>query len=327
MNFDGEVNSTDIDDFEAIPSEGGNAVTPWDIDFDGSAVNTTDDETFFYESYNANTGFIGRGKVGSADTGNRKGYAGYEFDPSIIAYHVRHRAYLPEIGRWSRRDPIGYEGGISLYSYATLLPLILTDARGLCGEPTPPQSEPPSKPKDLSDEEACNAATGEKQWGVVVCYKGRKISCNFYPARKYFDPRIPDGTDLGNNITADCTRKHEDTHHSDVENCDKDRIEPYIPKWKPDFDQARKDREECEAHKAGLACAEARLSDCAKILKDAGLDVDYEKGIPPGKGYSPEKRKAIKSYRECVSIVKQFIEYNKGVIDEYCNGNKKDKMR
>jgi len=36
---------------------------------------------------------------------NRKGYAGYEWDPVVHVYHVRHRVLDPELGRWTRRDP------------------------------------------------------------------------------------------------------------------------------------------------------------------------------------------------------------------------------
>src|SRR5690606_29755538 len=56
---------------------------------------------------------LGRGRLSSAGVANRKGYAGYEYDPTFEGagrhlYHVRHRIYDADVGRWTRRDPIGY---------------------------------------------------------------------------------------------------------------------------------------------------------------------------------------------------------------------------
>ncbi|MBS0198571.1 MAG: hypothetical protein JSR77_17610 [Planctomycetes bacterium] len=47
----------------------------------------------------------------------RKGYAGHELDPATRQCHVRHRVYLPAMGRWGRRDPAGYVDGAELYEY------------------------------------------------------------------------------------------------------------------------------------------------------------------------------------------------------------------
>ncbi|MBL1218863.1 MAG: hypothetical protein D8M59_15395 [Planctomycetes bacterium] len=40
--------------------------------------------------------------------GNRKGYAGYEWDGVVSLYHVRNRVLHPVLGRWTRRYPPGY---------------------------------------------------------------------------------------------------------------------------------------------------------------------------------------------------------------------------
>ena len=44
-------------------------------------------------------------------------YCGYRYDPEGPGYYVRNRNYMPFLGRWIQRDPIGYAGGISLYEY------------------------------------------------------------------------------------------------------------------------------------------------------------------------------------------------------------------
>ncbi|MBU6414601.1 MAG: RHS repeat-associated core domain-containing protein, partial [Planctomycetes bacterium] len=78
---------------------------------------------------------LGRGRLSSSGVANRKGYAGYEYDPTLEAagkhlYHVRHRVYDADTGRWMRRDPIGYLAFMSLYDYCHSDPLGWTDADG-----------------------------------------------------------------------------------------------------------------------------------------------------------------------------------------------------
>lgn len=63
------------------------------------------DEMSSSEGLNSSTS---RGNVGTAYSENRKGYAGNEWDTNERVYHVRHRVYLPENGRWTRRDPLGH---------------------------------------------------------------------------------------------------------------------------------------------------------------------------------------------------------------------------
>jgi len=103
-----------------------------DINFD-NGVDINDDLTF-----NAAYG------AGGPDTGLRKLYAGYEWDP-ISAYgtgpgwyHVRHRVLLAETGRWSRRDPIGYVDGGNVFGYLQNSPANNVDSTGLCAESTVP---------------------------------------------------------------------------------------------------------------------------------------------------------------------------------------------
>jgi RHS repeat-associated protein len=108
---------------------------------------------------------LGRGILSSSGTANRKGYAGYEYDPTLEGagkwlYHVRHRVYDADVGRWTRRDPLGYVDGMSLYEYVRSRPWYFRDPHGLsscsscsqrslssmpgaCPQPTPPSDCPP----------------------------------------------------------------------------------------------------------------------------------------------------------------------------------------
>jgi len=91
---------------------------------------------------------LGRGVLSSAAANNRRGYAGYEYDPTFEGagrhvYHVRHRVYDADVGRWTRRDPLGYLDGMSLYAYVQGLAIVAADPWGLficvggCQPPTP----------------------------------------------------------------------------------------------------------------------------------------------------------------------------------------------
>ncbi|HED53889.1 MAG TPA: hypothetical protein ENJ00_06775, partial [Phycisphaerales bacterium] len=50
---------------------------------------------------------------------NHMACAGYRLtDQTLTAvWHVRFRDYVPELGIWTRRDPIGYAGGVNVYGY------------------------------------------------------------------------------------------------------------------------------------------------------------------------------------------------------------------
>ncbi|MBK9189663.1 MAG: RHS repeat-associated core domain-containing protein [Phycisphaerales bacterium] len=82
-------------------------------------------------------GVLSAGGPGGA-VGNRRGYAGYEYAPELEGtgaagrhlYHVRNRVYDADVGRWTRRDPLGYVDGMGLYEYVKSRPLIAVDPTG-----------------------------------------------------------------------------------------------------------------------------------------------------------------------------------------------------
>ncbi|MBX3402937.1 MAG: hypothetical protein KF699_05925 [Phycisphaeraceae bacterium] len=104
-----------------------------DLNRDGAW--TTADQTLFTTSYNA-AAVGGRWKL-SANVANRKGYAGYEhegFGNDLAApelAHVRHRVLHFGLGRWTRRDPMGYVDGVTLISYVQSQPIRQVDPAGL----------------------------------------------------------------------------------------------------------------------------------------------------------------------------------------------------
>ena len=99
---------------------------------------------------------LGRGVLTASGVANRKGYAGYEVDMHIgRKWHIRHRVLTSTLGRWLRRDPLGFSDGYSLLQYGLSNPASRRDGSGLqslppidCGEsnwvgvdlPAPPES-------------------------------------------------------------------------------------------------------------------------------------------------------------------------------------------
>jgi RHS repeat-associated protein len=62
-------------------------------------------------------------------------FTGRRFDPETALYYYRARYYAPDIGRLLQTDPIGYYGGLNLYTYVGNNPLNWTDPYGLQGLP------------------------------------------------------------------------------------------------------------------------------------------------------------------------------------------------
>jgi RHS repeat-associated protein len=131
LDMDGDVDTADANEWDYL--SGGSPVNAAyataDVDFDGDVTNGDGD--LFGESYTANAGLSGRGRLSSPGVGSRLGYAGYQWDPVSRVYHVRYRVYFPETGRWGRRDPLGYRDSLSLYQYCSSASLAHVDPFGL----------------------------------------------------------------------------------------------------------------------------------------------------------------------------------------------------
>lgn len=59
------------------------------------------------------------------------GQFGYHTDPETGLILCGFRYYDPKNGRWVTRDPIGYRGGVNIYSYVGNNPIAYADSRGL----------------------------------------------------------------------------------------------------------------------------------------------------------------------------------------------------
>jgi RHS repeat-associated protein len=65
--------------------------------------------------------------MGDSAVGNTLLYTGRPYDRIVGLYDMRARQYSPSLGRFTSRDPIGFEGGINLYAYTGNSPLNYTD--------------------------------------------------------------------------------------------------------------------------------------------------------------------------------------------------------
>ncbi len=216
-NGDGVIDADDLGDIitdAASPTPPASA--DWNLD---GTPNTTDSAEYQADYYALTSTSWAYGDLTLADTGNRKGYAGYELDPLTDQYHVRHRVYEPQLGRWTKRDPLGYVDGVSVYEYVRARPVRYTDPRGLwadgCFYDTPIDSLDcdvglgddvgvvqvggggvgGGNPPPATNEQCCAAASRTPprdplqgptlpvgpSWGAVVCCNGEPIVCAWGP--------------------------------------------------------------------------------------------------------------------------------------------------
>ncbi len=129
VDGDGDVDANDTNQIQTWIN-GSTYDVRGDLDLDGD-VDATDKT-----AAQANNGVtLGWGKL-SIDGklgGNRKGYAGYEFEPAASSYslwHVRHRVLNSNLGRWTRRDHLGFVDGANLYQYGRSNPSVVVDPDG-----------------------------------------------------------------------------------------------------------------------------------------------------------------------------------------------------
>jgi RHS repeat-associated protein len=91
-------------------------------------------ERFQYDAYGAKTVLNASWNVvsGNGSYAFRHGFAGGKQDIVTGRLHFRNRDYDPTLGRWSSRDPIGFEGSpYNLYEYVDGNPIAKTDPTGL----------------------------------------------------------------------------------------------------------------------------------------------------------------------------------------------------
>ncbi len=94
----------------------------------GSVVALSDTSGSLAETY----AYSPFGKPDNTSTlGNPYLFTGRRIDAESGLYYYRARHYDPEDGRFVQPDPIGFEGGINLYAYASNNPINFIDPLGL----------------------------------------------------------------------------------------------------------------------------------------------------------------------------------------------------
>jgi RHS repeat-associated protein len=146
-NFDGLVGSADQGNVLSWYSSY-NVAGDFDLDGDVDAGDLAE------VTANWGTTAHGFGKLSnytSGYNGNRKGYAGYEYDFTLQGrsqfWHVRHRVFSSELGRWLQRDAIETPDSPNRYAYVLENPSFYTDPDGQQAVPVRPAPRPAVRPR------------------------------------------------------------------------------------------------------------------------------------------------------------------------------------
>jgi RHS repeat-associated protein len=272
---DGDVDAADNTAYSNANTAGDPSA---DLNLDG--VVDFNDTLAWNNLYNAGeTG--GRSVLSLSSVRNRIGYAGYQHDPSITGsaqasgqgkYHVRFRVYDAGVGRWTRRDPLGYVDGMSVYEYVRSAPVEWTDSygsmrvRGVGGGGSAGHSR-------RTEEQCCADAQrdglrGTSQAGVICC-DGRLVICVWTPSPGTCDHFHPTeaGCSEGKKKVRDCMRLHEQIHrdrHLQQRAAECAQNERGLSR--PGFDPGvEPDDAECEAYGEELDCLARKRSECDSL--------------------------------------------------------------
>jgi len=107
-------------------------------------------------------------------------YAGYRYDDEVEWYHVRHCNLLPRLGRWNRRDPVGYWAGRNRYTYVDESPLSSLDPYGLqkCTPVGKPVIDSPWRVLSVDPSDVAGGGSGYVAT-EITCWAQRRIKQRF----------------------------------------------------------------------------------------------------------------------------------------------------
>jgi len=153
-----------------------------------SAGNVTD--TYSYDAWGNVTSHIGPTSQPYQFVG-QLGYYTHSQEPGLGLMQLGVRFYDSEVGRFTQRDPIGYQGGLNLYEYGWSRPTIFTDPRGklagryqsICGgvcSGTGFWRGIGCKACKCLIDKVCN-------WGKAGCCMADKVACAEQCDQKYSD--------------------------------------------------------------------------------------------------------------------------------------------
>jgi RHS repeat-associated protein len=118
----------------------GYLVVPWGNNYDSQCdvpsnlLKIPIIERYSYDVFGKPTIQDANGVVLTASAfGNPYMFTGRYYDTETGNYYYRARMYSPKLGRFLQTDPIGYRGGINLYTYCGNNSLNFTDPYGLVG--------------------------------------------------------------------------------------------------------------------------------------------------------------------------------------------------
>jgi RHS repeat-associated protein len=128
---DGDCDASDITQVQTWISASAYDVRG-DVDLDGDV--DASDKSELQTNYQGIT--LGRGVLSSTAIASRKGYAGYESLTNLAGslWLARNRVLMAELGRWGRRDPLGYVDGASLLEIVHSNPIRSRDPSGLLAQ-------------------------------------------------------------------------------------------------------------------------------------------------------------------------------------------------
>ena len=128
----GNVTATNVFAPDGLVARGtASGWTQYAFDPEGSVAQRLDanGNVLSASAYDAYGGETSTGTVG--DPFGYHGRDGYCTDRETVVVYCQNRYYDPRTGHWVTRDPIGYAGGINLYSYCGSGPIGWNDASGL----------------------------------------------------------------------------------------------------------------------------------------------------------------------------------------------------